>query len=85
MNVLIILFYNDDDVSVKYIKQIVNYSTIDKIVVVDNGSKNEKIKKLRNELDKMQSQKITLIQNRENKGMKSCLLQQHDRTQMALC
>lgn len=68
MNVLIILCYNDDDVSVKYIKQIVNYSTIDKIVVVDNGSKNEKIKKLRNELDKMQSQKITLIQNRENVG-----------------
>lgn len=68
MNVLIILCYNDDDVSVKYIKQIVNYSTIDKIVVVDNGSKNEKIKKLRNELDKIQSQKITLIQNRENVG-----------------
>lgn len=29
--------------------------------------------------------KEVLIQNRENKGMKSCLLQQHDRTQMALC
>lgn len=29
--------------------------------------------------------KEVLIQNRANKGMKSCLLQQHDRTQMALC
>lgn len=68
MNVLIILCYNDDAVSVNYIKQIENYSAIDKIVVVDNGSENEKWRKLSNEIDKLQSQKITLIRNRENMG-----------------
>ena len=37
MNVIVLLCYNDDKVSVNYIKGIINYDVLDVILVIDNG------------------------------------------------
>ena len=63
MNVIVLLCYNDDKVSVNYIKGIINYDVLDVILVIDNGSSNDKVHNLENELNKINSKKIIFINN----------------------
>lgn len=68
MNVIVLLCYNDDKVSVNYIKGIINYDVIDVILVIDNGSSKDKVHNLENELNKINSKKILFIKNENNLG-----------------
>lgn len=64
MNVIVLLCYNDDKVSVNYIKGIINYDVIDVILVIDNGSSKDKVHNLENELNKINSKKILFIKTK---------------------
>jgi GT2 family glycosyltransferase len=64
MNVMIILNYNDFITTETYIKLIANYSSIDKIVVVDNCSKDDSYSRLLH----YSSDKIDIIKTDKNEG-----------------
>ena len=66
---IVIIHYNDLESVTNLINNVKNYSVIDRIVVVDNNSK-EKIKK---ELRKFKNEKIEIIENNENKGFASAI------------
>lgn len=61
---MVIVHYNDYNSITNLLNIIRDYKTIDKIVIVDNNSK-EEVKK---ELKKLTSSKIELIEEKENKG-----------------
>ncbi len=63
-NAIIILNYNDSETVVKYISQIKDYSSFDKIVIVDNCSPDGSFEKL----IKLKNDKIDVIQTDGNKG-----------------
>ena len=56
---LITLNYNDADTTINFVKQILNYKTIDHIVVVDNQSTDDSFKKI----GEITNNKIVLISN----------------------
>lgn len=61
---LITLNYNDADTTINFIKKILNYKTIDHIVVVDNQSTDDSFKKIR----EITNNKIVLLSSGANKG-----------------
>lgn len=61
---IVIVHYNDIESLNSLINNIKDYKNIDRIVIVDNNSK-EQIKK---ELKKINNKKVKLIENKENKG-----------------
>lgn len=61
---MIIIHYNDLESITNLINNIKNYKVLDKIIIVDNNS-NKDIKK---EIKKIISNKIEIIENKENKG-----------------
>lgn len=62
---VIVVNFNDEKDTIKYVKEITEYEIVDKIVVVDNQSTNpncfEKLKSLR-------SEKVDVIQSKKNGG-----------------
>lgn len=67
MNIMIILNYNDYETTLEYLDRIENYTTLDKIIVVDNRSPDESYNKLK----KRASEKIIVIKTESNKGYAS--------------
>ena len=63
----VIINYNDSDTTIKLLNNIKNYKILKEIVIVDNKSTDDSIKKLENFTDN----KITLLVNDENKGYSS--------------
>lgn len=61
---IVILNYNDYDNTTRYLTEIKDYKVIDKIVVVDNKSTDEKF----NDLLKLKNEKIDIIQSDKNGG-----------------
>ena len=66
---IVIIHYNDFESISNLIKNILDYKVLDKIVIVDNNSKEEIRKKLR----KLSSKKVEIIENNENKGFASAI------------
>ena len=60
----VILNYNDADTTISLVEEIKNYSSLDHIIIVDNLSTDDSYKKL----EKIVSQKITLILANKNGG-----------------
>lgn len=67
-NVLIVLCYNDDSLSVKYLSRVAYFDSIDRIVVIDNGSSKDIFLNLKRSIDELKNKKIVLIRNEENLG-----------------
>lgn len=63
-NVIVVLNYNDYKTTSKFIKQIQDYKALDKIIVVDNASKDNSYSKLLN----FQNNKVDIILNPTNEG-----------------
>lgn len=63
-NCLIILNYNDFETTNKLIKSVLNYKILDKIIVVDNCSTDDSIKRL----GEIEDLKVEIILAKENKG-----------------
>ena len=63
-NGIVILNYNDSENTSLILEDIKNYKILDKIVVVDNKSTDDSVKKLK----KYENNKIKLIEAKENKG-----------------
>ncbi len=63
-NAIIILNYNDSDNTKKILKKIKNYKILDYIIVVDNKSTDDSLKKLKN----FENEKIKIVPALENKG-----------------
>ena len=61
---LIIIHYNDYESVKKLIDNVKDYKVLDKIIIYDNHSKEDIIKKLK----KLSSGKIEVVVNDENKG-----------------
>lgn len=61
---IIVLNYNDAEETIKFCTAIHNYSTIDKIVIVDNNSTDNSY----DSLLKLQDEKIIVLKASENKG-----------------
>ena len=61
---IVILNYNDFETTKNYIKEIKDYSSINKIVVVDNNSNDNSYEKLK----EYENNKIIVINSNENKG-----------------
>lgn len=66
---LVIIHYNDLESINNLINNVLDYKVLDKIVIVDNNSKEEVRKKLR----KLSSEKIEIIENNENKGFAAAI------------
>ena len=66
---LVIIHYNDLASITNLINNVLNYRVLDKIVIVDNNS-HEEIKK---ELTKLESNKVKIIENKENKGFAAAI------------
>ncbi|MGO4694203.1 glycosyltransferase [Paenibacillus sp. 2TAB26] len=64
MNVAIILNYNDNETTIRCLMYMRNYTSIDKIIVVDNCSTDNSYEKLSN----FSSRKIDVIETKENRG-----------------
>lgn len=60
----VIINYNDSDTTKKLIDNIKDYKVLKEIVIVDNNSTDDSVKKL----EKVTNKKITLLVNSENKG-----------------
>ena len=60
----IIIHYNDPESTIQLVHQIKDYQILDKIMIVDNHSSQEAFDKIR----KLASQKIEVIENKENLG-----------------
>ena len=65
----VIVNYNDANTTIRLLNQIKDYKNIDQIIVVDNNSTDDSVKKLK----KSKSKKIKIIENKENKGYASGL------------
>ena len=63
-NIVVVLNYNDWEEVKRYCNAVVHFSTIDMIVVVDNMSTDDSYEQLKY----LQSEKIVLLQAKENKG-----------------
>lgn len=63
-NVIVVLNYNDYKTTSEFIRQIQDYNSLDKIIVVDNASKDKSY----NKLLKFQNNKIDVILNPVNEG-----------------
>lgn len=61
---LVIINYNDYKTTSRLLNNIKSYSCLDRIVVVDNASTDDSYKMLK----EFESNRITIIKNRENKG-----------------
>ena len=61
---MVIIHYNDYDSIIKLINNIKDYKVIDKVVIVDNNSKEE----VKNKLKELDNSKIDIIYNDENYG-----------------
>ena len=61
---MVIINYNDYSTTKKLLENIVDYSCLDKIVVVDNCSTDDSFKKLK----KLKYKKVEVIKSEENKG-----------------
>lgn len=61
---MVIINYNDYSTTKKLLENIVDYSCLDKIVVVDNCSTDDSFKKLK----KLKYKKVDVIESKENKG-----------------
>ena len=68
-NGLLIIHYNDYESLNNLIENVKNYSIINKIIIVDNNSKNEVKEKIRT----LTSKKVKLIENKENKGFAAAI------------
>lgn len=66
---LVIIHYNDYESVRDLIKNVENYSIIDKIIIVDNNSK----KVIKEKVKKLSSKKVKIIENKENKGFASAI------------
>lgn len=64
---MVIINYNDFKTTEKLLKNVKNYSCLDKIVVVDNHSTDNSVQKLK----KLESKKIVLLENNRNNGYAS--------------
>ena len=66
---VIVLCFNDEEIAFKYVKTIYGYNSIDKIIVVDNGSEKEIYDKLENKIQNINKRKqIDIIRNERNFG-----------------
>ena len=63
-NGIVILNYNDSENTSLILEDIKNYKILDKIVVVDNKSTDDSVKKLK----KYENNKIKILEAKENKG-----------------
>lgn len=63
-NGIVILNYNDSDNTSLILEDIRNYKILDKIVIVDNKSTDDSVKKLKH----YENKKIKIIEAKENKG-----------------
>lgn len=63
-NGIVILNYNDSENTSLIIEDIKNYKILDRIIIVDNKSTDDSVKKLK----KYENKKIKLIEAKENKG-----------------
>lgn len=63
----VIINYNDSDTTIRLLNNIKNYKILKEIVIVDNKSTDDSVKKL----EKFTDDKITLLVNYENKGYSS--------------
>ena len=63
----VIINYNDSDTTIRLLNNIKNYKILKEIVIVDNKSTDDSVKKL----EKFTDDKITLLVNDENKGYSS--------------
>ncbi|WP_207733715.1 glycosyltransferase [Clostridium celatum] len=61
---MIVLNYNDHKTTIKFLEMIKNYKNIDKVVVIDNNSKDNSV----NEIKKYVNERIVLLESKENKG-----------------
>lgn len=61
---LVIIHYNDIESVTCLINNISNYKVLDKIVIVDNNSRDD----IKKELRKLESSKIKIIENSDNRG-----------------
>lgn len=64
MNGLVIIHYNDYESLKHLVDNVKNYSCLDKIIIVDNKSRDEEIEKVR----ELVTDKIELIENKSNYG-----------------
>ena len=70
-NGFIIVHYNDSETLIKLLDNIRDYRIIDKIVIVDNNSKEEEKDKIRSYIN----DKVELIENKENLGFAKAINQ----------
>ena len=61
---IVIVHYNDLESLNNLIKNIKNYKILDRIIIVDNNSKEE----IKNKLKRIDNKKIKIIENKQNKG-----------------
>ena len=61
---MVIVHYNDLESLTKLINNVKDYKVLDKIIIVDNNSKNE----IKTKLKELTNSKIELIENSDNKG-----------------
>ena len=61
---IVIVNYNDYESTFKLVENIKKYKIIEKIVIVDNNSREEEKEKLRT----IKHNKVKIIENSENKG-----------------
>lgn len=64
---MIVLNYNDYETTMKFIENIINYKSIEKIIIVDNNSTDNSYDKLK----KLESDKVEIIKSHINKGYAS--------------
>lgn len=64
---IVLVTYNDYELTQKFIDHVKNYQNIDQIVIVDNASTDDSYSKLK----KNNSSKITILKNSSNKGYAS--------------
>ncbi|MEK4482636.1 glycosyltransferase [Paenibacillus sp. FSL R5-0876] len=67
MNIAVVLNYNDYETTYKYITKIKNYSSLDKIVIVDNCSSDNSYSLLK----ELKSEKVDVISTERNNGYAS--------------
>lgn len=61
---IVVLNYNDSDTTIKFVQQIINYSIIDKIIVVDNASNDNSYSKLL----PLSCAKVDILETQKNGG-----------------
>lgn len=61
---IVVLNYNDSDTTIKFVQQIINYSIIDKIIVVDNASTDNSYSKLL----PLSCAKVDILETQKNGG-----------------